>query len=361
MAPPRPRPVLSGASADASFTRIGLLSDVQWSPHAEVGKSFHGTKRFYVDALQKAKRAVESFERHNCDLVIHLGDIVDYHAGLHERTEEAFERILDETLHTLDVPGTCAVAKTLPSPSPPTSLSHARIALDHTPVLHCIGNHCLYNLEREKLNARLGIRSRDDHRSYFVHRMDDRKLAIAVLDAYDVSILGTREGEPQRTLAEKLLNDNNPNEEKNSNAGLEGLQRRFVKFGGGVSEKQLSWLERELAESRDRGEKVIVASHVCFHPETCAPTCLMWNFEEVLQVLQRNADVVVMTLAGHAHRGGYFKDEHGIHHRVAEAILECPIGSDCHAHLDFYDDGRIDIEGFGEFASQRLQFIAGAS
>jgi manganese-dependent ADP-ribose/CDP-alcohol diphosphatase len=228
-------------------------------------------------------------------------------------------------------------------------------------VLHCIGNHCLYNLEREKLNARLGIRSRDDHRSYFVHRMDDRKLAIAVLDAYDVSILGTREGEPQRTLAEKLLNDNNPNEEKNSNAGLEGLQRRFVKFGGGVSEKQLSWLERELAESRDRGEKVIVASHVCFHPETCAPTCLMWNFEEVLQVLQRNADVVVMTLAGHAHRGGYFKDEHGIHHRVAEAILECPIGSDCHAHLDFYDDGRIDIEGFGEFASQRLQFVAGAS
>jgi hypothetical protein len=97
---------MPAASTDASFTRIGLLSDVQWSPHAEMGTSFHGTPRFYRDALLKAKRAVESFKSQDCDLVIHLGDIVDYHAGLHERTEEAFERILDETLHTLDVPGT---------------------------------------------------------------------------------------------------------------------------------------------------------------------------------------------------------------------------------------------------------------
>ena len=338
-----PRPVMS---ADSSFTRIGLLSDVQWSPHADMGQSFHGTPRYYVDALFKAKRAVESFRSANCDLVIHLGDIVDYHAGLHERTEEAFERILDETLHTLDVPGTCTDRRSarLTRVWGPDSFSLKLRARPHSqfPVLHCIGNHwyvgcrmvdtaarllswcgtpfllltrslapfararspfSLYNLEREKLNERLKISARPDHRSYFMHRLDDRKLAIAVLDAYDVSILGTRDDEPKRAMAEKILMENNPNEEKNSNKGLEGLQRRFVKFGGGVSEEQLAWLERELTESRIRGEKVIVASHVCFHPETCAPTCLMWNFEEVLAVLQRNADVVVLTLAGHAHRG----------------------------------------------------------
>lgn len=306
-----------------SFTRIGLLSDVQWSPHAEIGQSFHGTPRYYVDALEKAKRAVASFKNASppCDLVLHLGDIVDYHAGLHDRTEEAFERILDETLHTLDVP-----------------------------ILHCIGNHCLYNLDRQRLNARLGIDAREDHRSYFLHRVPGRKLAIAVLDGYDISILGTSEGEEKRRQAEKILDENNPNEEKNSNKGLEGLNKRFVKFGGGVSEEQLAWLEGEIAESRRRGEKMIVASHVCFHPGTCVPTCLFWNFEEVLSVLQRNADVVVMTLAGHAHRGGYALDEFGIHHRVCEAILKCPIGSDCHAHLDFYADGWIVVEGFGEFA-----------
>ena len=323
---PRSKPAATTTAADArmgkrAFTRIGLLSDIQWSPHAETGQSFHGTPRFYVDALEKAKPGVESFKSAECEIVLHLGDIVDYHAGLHDRTEEAFERILDETLHTLDVP-----------------------------VLHCIGNHCLYNLEREKLNARLGIDAREDHRSYFVHRVADRKLAIAVLDGYDVSILGTSEGEPKRALAEKILSENNPNEEKNSNKGLEGLQKRFVKFGGGVSDEQLRWLEREIAESRRRQEKMIVASHVCFHPRTCVPTCLFWNYDEVLAVLQSNADVVVMTLAGHAHRGGYCQDEFGIHHRVAEAILECEIGEDCHAHVDVHhDQGKIVVRGFGRF------------
>ena len=37
------------------------------------------------------------------------------------------------------------------------------------------------------------------------------------------------------------------------------------------------------------------------HPETCVGTCLLWNYEEVLRVLQ-TAGNVVATLAGHAHR-----------------------------------------------------------
>lgn len=129
-----PRPVMS---ADSSFTRIGLLSDVQWSPHADMGHSFHGTPRYYVDALFKAKRAVESFRSANCDLVIHLGDIVDYHAGLHERTEEAFERILDETLHTLDVPGTCTDRRYARPGSGARTPSHSSFALVRTPNFQC--------------------------------------------------------------------------------------------------------------------------------------------------------------------------------------------------------------------------------
>ncbi len=33
---------------------------------------------------------------------------------------------------------------------------------------------------------------------------------------------------------------------KNSPQGLVGLERRFVKFGGGVSDVQLDWLRQEL-------------------------------------------------------------------------------------------------------------------
>jgi hypothetical protein len=37
-----------------------------------------------------------------------------------------------------------------------------------------------------------------------------------------------------------------PLQNKNMPEGLTGVQRRFVMFGGGVSEQQLGWLEQEL-------------------------------------------------------------------------------------------------------------------
>jgi hypothetical protein len=59
---------------------------------------------------------------------------------------------------------------------------------------------------------------------------------------------------------------------------------RFVKFGGGVSEAQLAWLRQELAAAQAAGERAVVCCHLCFHPATCAPACLLWNYKEVLQV-----------------------------------------------------------------------------
>lgn len=35
-------------------------------------------------------------------------------------------------------------------------------------------------------------------------------------------------------------------QEKNSTVGMEGLARRFVKFGGAVGEEQLAWLRGQL-------------------------------------------------------------------------------------------------------------------
>jgi hypothetical protein len=38
------------------------------------------------------------------------------------------------------------------------------------------------------------------------------------------------------------------------------------------------------------------------------------------QVLHNFSDVVVATLAGHAHLDGYFQDEAGIHHRCMHVL-----------------------------------------
>lgn len=51
-----------------------------------------------------------------------------------------------------------------------------------------------------------------------------------------------------------------------------------------MSEGQLAWLAEQLREAAAARERVLVACHLCFHPATCAPACLMWNYDQVLQV-----------------------------------------------------------------------------
>ena len=41
-----------------------------------------------------------------------------------------------------------------------------------------------------------------------------------------------------------------------------GVARRFVKFGGAVSDTQMKWLRDELGEAAGLGERVIVCSHL---------------------------------------------------------------------------------------------------
>ena len=87
---------------------------------------------------------------------------------------------------------------------------------------------------------------------------------------------------------------------KNNPEGHEGPARRFVQFGGGVSAEQLDWLKQQLADAKAGNQHVIVCGHLPLHPDTCIGTCLLWNYEEVLQAIW-SAGSVVATIAGHAH------------------------------------------------------------
>jgi hypothetical protein len=70
-------------------------------------------------------------------------------------------------------------------------------------------------------------------------------------------------------------------QEKNSPDGMMGVQRRFVKFGGGMSGEQLDWLRAELAAAKDEGQRVVVFCHQPLHPDSCTGTTLAWNYAEV--------------------------------------------------------------------------------
>jgi manganese-dependent ADP-ribose/CDP-alcohol diphosphatase len=50
-------------------------------------------------------------------------------------------------------------------------------------------------------------------------------------------------------------------QEKNSPDGLEGPARRFVMFGGGLSERQLEWFEAQLRAARSEAQRCVVFCH----------------------------------------------------------------------------------------------------
>jgi manganese-dependent ADP-ribose/CDP-alcohol diphosphatase len=313
---------------------IGLIADIQYAP-IDDGYSFTGTPRFYRHALEVAHEAFETFQSHQVELVINLGDTID---------------------------GKCVVTTEDDGEDDP--LQHVIEAFSkyrHGPILHSYGNHCLYNHDRATLKERLGIPFRQEQDTnewvgYYEYVHNDMKFV--VLDGYDVALMQRCPDTSQKyQQAHRLLMDNNPNVDNlNSPDGLDGLQRRFVAFNGAIGTQQLQWLQGTLQQSREDNQHVVILSHNPIHPGSSSPVCLLFNYHDVLDMLRSYNDVVVACFAGHAHKGGYCRDEDsGIHFRVVEAALENR-PEKTYSMVDVYGRSRLVLRGFGNCESAVYDF-----
>jgi len=309
--------------------RVGILSDIQYAP-IEDGYSYGGVPRYYKHALSTAKLASSHFEEENMDCVINLGDTID---GKCLDVPGGGREALDDVLNALE-------------------------GYKCGPILHTYGNHELYSLSREELAERLNVpfvmeedglcKDLVGYWSYASHGV-----RFVIIDSYDISLLDRcKINSSKRKEAEQLLSTYNPNypEAENSPNGLDGLNKRYVGFNGGVGGKQLQWLQQTLEHSRKNKEKVILLSHQPILPGSSSPVCLIWNYMDVLNTIRPFNDIILACLSGHAHRGGYKQDESGIHFRVIEAVLETDAPNDTYAFMEVYED-RLVIEGFGDCES----------
>ncbi|KAF2293258.1 hypothetical protein GH714_040627 [Hevea brasiliensis] len=135
---------------------------------------------------------------------------------------------------------------------------------------------------------------------------------------------------PKTLEALEFLRSKNPNSEKNSPEGLLGLQRRFLMFNGAVGKNR--WND----------------------PGVSSPEALLWNYDEVMNVIHRY-NCVKVCLSGHDHKGGYSIDSHGIHHKSFEAALECPPGTDSFGYIEVYDN-RLMLFGTDRMESTDMSF-----
>lgn len=311
---------LVNARGSQPLFSFGVISDVQYADIPD-GRSFLGVPRYYRHSLVVLQRAVKKWNYQRPKFVMNFGDIIDGFCPK-DQSLDAVKKLVREFDNF------------------------------NGPVYHMIGNHCLYNLPREKLLPLLRIHSHDDRAYYDFSPIPEYRFVI--LDGYDISAIGWPKDHPKTLKALKFLDEKNPNSDKNSPNGLADLERRFLMFNGAVGKEQLEWLDNVLSDATKLNQKVVVCCHLPLDPNASSREALLWNYVEVMEVLHGYSCVKVC-LAGHDHKGGHSIDSHGIHHRVFEAALECPPGTDAFGCVDVFDD-RLSLSGTDRMKSTEMIF-----
>ncbi|XP_069125146.1 manganese-dependent ADP-ribose/CDP-alcohol diphosphatase-like [Argopecten irradians] len=306
------------------FCSFGIIADVQYADVDE-RYNFHKTRlRNYRKSLVLLERAVSNWTSEGVDSVLQLGDLIDGLNTKHNASESALAAVVD-------------VLNIFPGP-----------------VYHTWGNHELYNFKQELLRTselfsgnlpQCACPEGETYYSFNIHR----KLKVAVLNCYEISMLGLTNDSSEYKIAEGILSENNPNQSWNNPDGLHGTNRRFVKLNGMVSDSQLKWLKEVLQQAVNRLENVIVMGHVpvCEHSTGNMFLCL--NHSEIMEVLTTYSSCVMCYFAGHFHEGGSCVDSSGILHVTFPGTVESS-EPDAYATAYLYRD-RFVIHGKGSYPS----------
>ncbi|KAG5522976.1 hypothetical protein RHGRI_034949 [Rhododendron griersonianum] len=312
---------LTGYRGKQPLLSFGVISDVQYADIPD-GRSFIGVRRYYRHSILVLQRAVQKWNNsEKLKFTVNFGDIVDGFCPK-DQSLSSVEKVVRE------------------------------FETFNGPVYHMIGNHCLYNLPRDKLLPLLKIPTLDGRAYYDFSPVPEFRFV--VLDGYDISAIGWPQEHPNSVEALKFLREKNPNSEKNSPENLIGLERRFLMFNGAVGKEQLEWLDSVLQDATESKQKVVVCCHLPLDPGASSKEALLWNYDEVMDLVHRY-NCVKVCLAGHDHMGGHSIDSHGVHHRVLEAALECPPGTDAFGHVDVFHD-RLLLFGTDRMESTEMIF-----
>jgi manganese-dependent ADP-ribose/CDP-alcohol diphosphatase len=279
-------PTARGATEETPLLSFGLLTDVQYADADPQGE------RHYRESPGKLKTAVEWLAGKKLPFTLHLGDFID-------RDFKSFDAVLP----LLD------------------GLGH--------PVRHLLGNHDYDVAEGEKglVTAKLGMPG--DTYSFV-----SSGVRFVMLDTNDVSVYKHPEGSPEDKAAEAVLKTL---EAEKSPAGK--------KWNGGLSAKQLAWLDGELTAADKAGEPVILCGH---HPLLPAEMHQAWNADEVTAVIDRHPCIRAY-FNGHNHAGAE-KVRNGVPFITFKSLLHEP-GLNSYSVIRLFKD-KLEIVGNGREQSR---------
>jgi manganese-dependent ADP-ribose/CDP-alcohol diphosphatase len=201
---------------------------------------------------------------------------------------------------------------------------------------HCLGNHDLSVSRDEFLRAVNAERG-----AYYSERLPRRWLLI-VLDTTDLNPRYIAEDTPEYQSALDFATE----------AYASGRDD-IAPWSGGIGPIQLAWFDNELKRAKERGERVIVASHNALQANAARPQMSAWNADQVSKIIE-DSGCVKICLAGHDHPGMY-NYRHGVHYVTLEAMLEAkPAQKTSYAFLDVFEHEAV-LTGVGAASSRRMR------
>ena len=276
--------------------QFGLFSDVQYAD-----KDAAGSRR-YRESLTTLEMCVDDLRQHDLSFVVHCGDIIDGRATLAESRED-----LESVLALF-----------------------ARLECD---VRHVIGNHCL-EIPRAELEERLGLT-----RSYDSFTRGHWRFI--VVDALALSTCGVPAESASHRQATLWMQEHGAADEPN-----------VQPWNGGLGEVQREWLRHELASAEEAQEHVVVFSHLPIIAEASTAHHLLWDREEVLEILD-DAPAFTAWINGHDHAGG-FALRRGRAFLTVPGMVEADPSVNSYAIVEVHPD-RLVLHGVGNTPSRTIE------
>lgn len=311
---------------------FGAIADVQYADIDDKYNFDRTQLRQYRGALNVLSRAMDEWcsSDGRVSFIVNLGDTIDQHNDGLGQSEDACTKVLQE---------------------------FSRLPV---PLLTAVGNHELYNFTRDEITSIFGP-------AYYSFEPSETKAwKILVLDSYDINCIDTKEKDETKEEAFEYLAKHNPNDVRsygvNWSTGLEGFGRRFMPYNGALSNKQLEWMKTELEEAEKEGKLVVVCAHLPVAPGCVSSSALTWNYDEVLEILDRHENIIAY-FSGHSHEGGYTMRK-GVHHVGVPSPLNVTPedGGVCHATISAHENGLM-LRGKGSVSrllgNEEVQLVKG--
>lgn len=280
----------SSINSGEKLFSFGVVADIQYvDAETASGRNYRGS-------LDKLRKCIDEFNRYNLSFVVTLGDMID-------RNYKSYDK-------------------------PLLILKKSKV-----PVYNVIGNHDFAVEEKLKVKVKQRL---DNKKGYFSFK--EGGFTFILLDGTDVSSLAYIKDSPK--YKEGMVKYNELKRKGRNNA---------FTWNGGIGDKQLNWLDKQLSKADRMNNKVVIFCHWPLLPEGYTE---LWNNRKVLQLLNCH-NCVVAWIAGHRHEGSY-EEKEGIHHLTVKSVVEAKSETSC-GIIEVYRD-KLLLNGYGDQENKTLEF-----